>query len=102
MGRFLLYRSESPDVVLFVGSARVFAAKFLQQRVNAVMVGADSFFLSRRDQLVGLAARHALPAIYFLRECGNLSGNVHRSRHALSADTIREMHLAFRRGAARR
>src|SRR5262249_541805 len=28
----------------------------------------------------------------------NLSGNVHRSRHALNADTIREMHLAFRRG----
>src|SRR3954467_2788577 len=30
--------------------------------------------------------------------CGNLSGNVHRSRHALNADTIREMHAAFRRG----
>jgi hypothetical protein len=29
---------------------------------------------------------------------GNLTGNVHRSRHALNADTIREMHLAFRRG----
>jgi hypothetical protein len=29
---------------------------------------------------------------------GNLSGNVHRSRHALNADTIRAMHLAFRRG----
>src|SRR5260370_11394670 len=29
---------------------------------------------------------------------GNLSGNVHRSRHALNADTIREMHAAFRRG----
>jgi hypothetical protein len=29
---------------------------------------------------------------------GNRSGNVHRSRHALNADTIREMHLAFRRG----
>ena len=28
---------------------------------------------------------------------GNLSGNVHRSRHALNADTIREMHAAFRR-----
>src|SRR5262249_16195451 len=27
---------------------------------------------------------------------GNLSGNVHRSRHALNADTIREMHVAFR------
>ena len=29
---------------------------------------------------------------------GNSSGNVHRSRHALNADTIREMHAAFRRG----
>ena len=29
---------------------------------------------------------------------GNLSGNVHRSRHALNADTIREMHAAFRQG----
>ena len=29
---------------------------------------------------------------------GNLSGNVHRSRHALNADTIRAMHGAFRRG----
>jgi hypothetical protein len=29
---------------------------------------------------------------------GNLSGNVHRSRHALNSDTIREMHAAFQRG----
>jgi hypothetical protein len=29
---------------------------------------------------------------------GNLGGNAHRSRHALNADTIREMHAAFRRG----
>jgi hypothetical protein len=29
---------------------------------------------------------------------GNLGGNAHRSRHALNADTIREMHLAFQRG----
>ena len=29
---------------------------------------------------------------------GNLSGNVHRSRNALNADTIREMHATFRRG----
>ena len=26
---------------------------------------------------------------------GNLGGNAQRSRHALNADTIREMHLAF-------
>src|SRR5262245_4124656 len=29
---------------------------------------------------------------------GNLGGNAQRTRHALNADTIREMHLAFRRG----
>ena len=29
---------------------------------------------------------------------GNATGNVHRSRHALNADTIREMHAAFRQG----
>ena len=29
---------------------------------------------------------------------GNLGGNAQRSRHALNADTIREMHLAFHRG----
>jgi putative tryptophan/tyrosine transport system substrate-binding protein len=42
-------------------------ASFVQQRVNAVIVGSDSVFVSRPDQLVGLAARHALPTIYFLR-----------------------------------
>jgi hypothetical protein len=29
---------------------------------------------------------------------GNLTGNVHRARHALNSDTIREMHAAFQRG----
>ena len=28
------------------------------------MVGTDPFFTSRREQLAGLAVRHALPAIY--------------------------------------
>ena len=27
-----------------------------------------------------------------------ISGNVHRSHHSLNADTIREMHRAFRKG----
>ena len=49
-------------------------ASFLQQRVNAIIIGADSLFLSRRDQLVGLAARHALPAIYYLREFADVGG----------------------------
>src|SRR5262245_20502534 len=32
------------------------------------------------------------------KKLGNLGGNAQRTRHALNADTIREMHLAFRRG----
>ena len=32
------------------------------------------------------------------RTRGNLGGNAQRTRHALNADTISEMHLAFRRG----
>jgi putative tryptophan/tyrosine transport system substrate-binding protein len=43
-------------------------ANFVQQRVQVVMVGADQFFGTRHDQLVGLAARHAMPATYYLRE----------------------------------
>ena len=58
-------------LLLDAGSESEIGAAFtnaVQQHVNAMIVGADSFFLSRRDQLVGLAARHALPAVYYLRE----------------------------------
>ena len=41
---------------------------FTQQRVNAVIVGAYAFYSTRRDQFVLLAARHAMPVIYHLRE----------------------------------
>jgi putative ABC transport system substrate-binding protein len=39
-------------------------AQFVQHRVDAVIVGGDPIFLNRRDQVVALAARHAIPAIY--------------------------------------
>ena len=35
-----------------------------QLRVDAFMVGADGFFITRREQLAALAARHAVPGIY--------------------------------------
>jgi len=50
-------------------------ANLVQSTAGALLVGTDTFFLSRRDQLVLLAARHAIPAMYFLREFA-LSGGL--------------------------
>jgi ABC-type uncharacterized transport system substrate-binding protein len=46
----------------------------VQLHAGALVVGADPFFTSRGDQLVGLAARHAVPAIYFGREFAEAGG----------------------------
>ena len=43
-------------------------ASFAEQHVDAVIVGGDQFFGTRHDLLAGLAARYAMPAIYYLRE----------------------------------
>jgi putative tryptophan/tyrosine transport system substrate-binding protein len=40
----------------------------VQQGCRAVVVGADPFFIARRDHIVALAARHGIPAIYSFRE----------------------------------
>jgi putative ABC transport system substrate-binding protein len=43
-------------------------ASLIQLHVGALVVSPDAFFGSRRAQLVSLAARHAVPAIYEWRE----------------------------------
>ncbi|HET7383768.1 MAG TPA: ABC transporter substrate-binding protein, partial [Pseudolabrys sp.] len=49
-------------------------ASLVQQRVGALVVAADPFFFSHRDQLVALAARYAVPAIYSFRESAAAGG----------------------------
>src|SRR5262249_49603955 len=48
-----------------------------RQQANALLVSADALFVSRRDQLVSLSARHAVPTLYDLRDfvmAGRLAG----------------------------
>src|SRR5258705_384656 len=43
-------------------------ATLVQVQAGALVVGADLFFQRRREQLVTLVSRHAIPAIYEARE----------------------------------
>jgi putative tryptophan/tyrosine transport system substrate-binding protein len=49
-------------------------ATLLQLHAAALVLPGDSFFNSRREQLVALASRHAVPAIYELREFAAAGG----------------------------
>ena len=43
-------------------------ATLAERRADAFLISGDALFIGQRDRLVALAARHALPAIYEVRE----------------------------------
>jgi putative tryptophan/tyrosine transport system substrate-binding protein len=49
-------------------------AAMVQQRADALLVMADPYFNNRREELIALAARHAIPAIYEWREFATSGG----------------------------
>jgi putative ABC transport system substrate-binding protein len=62
-------------------------AALVRQRADALFVGADPFLSSRQDQIVELARRNAVPAIYDLRQATASGGLI--SYAASSLDTQR-------------
>jgi len=64
-------------LVLNANSDREFDTAFAtiaQQQVAALLVASDPLFFDRREQLVALAARQAIPAIYYLRAFSQAGG----------------------------
>src|SRR5437763_10760513 len=49
-------------------------ASLVQPHAGALVVGGDPFLSSRREQLVALASRHAVPSIYAWREFADAGG----------------------------
>jgi ABC-type uncharacterized transport system substrate-binding protein len=60
----------------------------VQHRIGALLVTGDAFFFTWRDKLVALAARHAIPAMYWGREFVERGGLI--SYGTNQADTYRQ------------
>src|SRR3984893_10473179 len=51
-------------------------ATLVEERAGSLLVSGDSFLVSKRDELVALAARNAVPALYPRREFTDIGGLV--------------------------
>ena len=78
--------------ILFAGSSdRDIEAAFAnlsQKPGGALLVTVDPFFFTRRALIVTLAARHALPTVYFRREFAEVGGLV---SYGTNVDNIHEL-----------
>jgi putative ABC transport system substrate-binding protein len=63
-------------------------ATLSRERTDALVVSADPFFFSHRDQLAALALRHSMPAIYYAREFAVAGGLI--SYASSFADSFRQ------------
>jgi putative ABC transport system substrate-binding protein len=56
-------------------------ARLVRERAGALVVGAGAFLVSHRDQIIALAVRHAIPAIYGFREYSADGGLISYGNH---------------------
>ena len=63
--------------------------KLIELRAGALLVSVDAFLTNQRDQIVALAGRHAVPAIYGVREFATAGGLM--SYGLDSADAFRQV-----------
>jgi putative ABC transport system substrate-binding protein len=63
--------------------------KLVGQNANALAVGADPFFSNRSEQVLALAARHRLPAVYEWHESATAGGLM--SYGTVLADAFRKL-----------
>jgi putative tryptophan/tyrosine transport system substrate-binding protein len=69
LGRQIVVFNASTESELDAAFARIG-----QQRIGALLGASDPFLFNRRDQIVSLAARHGIPAIYYLRDFAHAGG----------------------------
>jgi len=78
-------------VVLNASSASEIEVAFstlVQRQAGALLIGGDIFFISRTDQLVALAARHAVPAMYTYIEQALAGGLIAYGAHLAELERL--------------
>jgi putative ABC transport system substrate-binding protein len=76
--RRILHRNQSSalvtSIVLCQRDIKAAVAAAAQSHADAMLVSGDALYNSRRDQVVALAARYAMPSIFHLREIAEAGG----------------------------